>query len=63
MQFFLSPDEYMSPEKVEVDWILKFNQEKRERFFKNEVYRNKLKEYITGNWLSDSNRQYLISLL
>ena len=63
MQFFLSPDEYMSPEKVEVKWILKFNQEKRERFFKNEVYRNKLKEYITSNWLSDSYRQYLISLL
>lgn len=63
LQFFLSPDEYPSPEKVEVDWILKFNQDERKRFFRNDVYRNKLKEYITGNWLSDSNRQYLISLL
>lgn len=63
LQFFLSPNDYPLPEEVEVEWILKFNQEERERFFKNEVYRNKLKEYITGNWLSDSNRQYLISLL
>lgn len=63
MQFFLAPDEYTSPEKVKVNWILKFDQDKRTRLFKNDVYRNKLKEYIVGNWLSDSNRQYLISLL
>lgn len=63
MQFFLSPDEYISQEKVQVEWILQFDQKEREELFKNEVYRNKLKEYINGNWWSDSNRKYLISLL
>ena len=43
MRFFLSPNNYSSPEKVEIDWILKFNHNERECFFKNEIYRRKLK--------------------
>ena len=63
LKFFLSPKEYKDFDNVNVEWIFKFNQEEREDFFKNEVYKTKLKEYINTHWLSKSNLEYLISLL
>lgn len=63
LKFFLSPKEYKNFDNVNVEWIFKFNQEEREEFFKNEVYKNKLKEYINTHWLSKSDMKYLISLL
>ena len=61
MQFFLSPNNYSSPEKVEIDWILKL--ENRADFFKNDIYRNKLKEYIKVNTLNKESLNYLVGLL
>lgn len=63
LKFFLSPKEYKDFNNVNVEWIFKFSQEEREEFFKNEVYKTKLKEYINTHWLSKSDMKYLISLL
>ena len=63
LKFFLSPKEYKDFDNVNVEWIFKFSQEEREEFFKNEVYKTKLKEYINSHWLSKSDMKYLISLL
>lgn len=63
MRFFLSPNNYSSPEKVEIDWILKFNHNERECFFKNEIYRRKLKEYLQTKTLSKDSRNHLIEFL
>lgn len=63
LKFFLSPKEYKDFDNVNVEWIFKFNQEEREEFFKKEVYKTKLKEYINTHWLSKSNMEYFISLL
>lgn len=63
LKFFLSPKEYEDFDNVNVEWIFKFSQEEIEDFFKNEVYKTKLKEYINTHWLSKSTMKYLISLL
>lgn len=63
LKFFLSPDDYKNFEEVNIDWIFKFSQPDRERLFKNDVYKNKLKEYINTNWCSKNDKEYLISLL
>lgn len=63
LKFFLSPDDYKNFEEVNIDWIFKFSQPDRERLFKNDVYKNKLKEYINTNWCSKRDKEYLISLL
>ena len=63
MQFFLSPNQYSSPEKVEIDWILKFSNNERESFFKKDIYRKKLKEYLQTKDLSKKSRNDLIEFL
>lgn len=63
LKFFLSPEGYKNFDNVCIDWLFKFDKEKQEDFLKNEVYRNKLKDYIKTHWLSKSNMEYLISLL
>lgn len=63
LKFFLSPERYENFNNVSIDWLFKFGKEKREEFFKNEVYKSKLKDYIKTRWLSKSDMEYLISLL
>lgn len=63
LQFFIDPYNYSSLEKVEISWILKLDEKERISLLKNEIYREKLKEYIKTTRLSEDNRNYLISLL
>lgn len=63
LQFFISPMSYHSPENVEIDWILLLEEKDRMYFFQNDIYRNKLKVYITKSNLDEETRNSLIDLL
>ena len=62
-----SVDEYIPYVQAGADELFLYNYskitEEREEFFKKEVYKTKLKEYINTHWLSKSNMEYFISLL
>lgn len=64
LQFFLNPEDYSDIDKFDGHWALtlypKF--EDRVRFFRQEKYREKLKDLINNNYWDAENRQYLISL-
>ncbi len=63
LQFFLSPFDYPEPQKVKIDWLLDFDEEKRDKLFKNEVYKGTLKHYILDGNISKSNKEYLMKYL
>lgn len=63
LQFFMEPNNYSSPEKVEINWILYLDERERISLFNNKIYHKKLKEYIKTEYLTEDNRNYLISLL
>lgn len=65
LQFFLKPDEYSDIDEFDAHWALTLypNTEDRRKFFRQDKYREKLKEFISNNYWDAENREYLISLL
>lgn len=63
LQFYLSPFNYLEPQKVKINWLLDFDEEKRKKLFKNEVYKDTLKCYILDGNISKSDKKYLMKYL
>ena len=63
LRFYLSPLDFEEIEKVNIEWLFKFNDEIKAKLFDKKLYKLKLKEYIVENNLSDSDKRYLLDFL
>lgn len=63
IRFFLAPFEYDNEKKVEVPWILSFDEDNRQMLFKKEVYKNKLKQYICDPLVQEGEKLQLLKYL
>lgn len=63
IRFFLAPFEYDNEKKVEVPWILSFDEDNRQMLFKKEIYKNKLKQYICDPLVQEGEKLQLLKYL
>ena len=63
LRFFLSPFDFQNPENVKIEWIFKYDDEKKKELFKVDAYKELLKQYIASKKLCDSDKEYLINFL
>ena len=64
LQFFLKPEDFSDIDEFDGRWALTLypNHEDRVKFFRQDKYRDKLKDLINNNYWDAENREYLISL-
>ena len=64
LQFFLKPEDFSDIDEFDGRWALTLypNHEDRVKFFRQDKYREKLKELINNNYWDAENREYLISI-
>ena len=63
LRFYLSPLDFEEIEKVDIEWIFKFDDEIKAKLFDKEQYKLKLKDYLVANNLSDRDKRYLLDFL
>lgn len=64
MRFFIDPISFPECEKVKIEWIFEYEDEgKRKDLLKINAYKERLKQYIAENRLSNDTRRYLINFL
>ena len=63
LRFYLSPLDFEEIEKVDIEWIFKFDDEIKAKLFDKEQYKLKLKDYLVVNHLSDRDKRYLLDFL
>ena len=63
LRFYLSPLDFEEIEKVNIEWLFKFDDEIKAKLFDKEQYKLKLKDYLVENNLSDSDKKYLLGFL
>ena len=63
LRFYLSPLDFEEIEKVNIEWLFKFDDEIKAKLFDKEQYKLKLKDYLVENNLSDSDKRYLLDFL
>lgn len=63
LKFYLSPFEYSRTDSVNIEWIFNFEEDIKSELFKNDVYKNKLKQFIVEHTLSTESKNYLMKFL
>ena len=59
----MSPFDFNSPDKVQVEWILRLDDEEKKEIFAIPLYKEKLKTYISENTKNDQKINNLIEYL